>query len=232
MKKIGLVLGAITGLLLFLFGEAFLIENVYILYFGNETPYFITSNLSWVPVISFLGFFAVCLWLFSPYGLLGNLWKGEIGAKATCSMRWKLVIAFGSFFLAIFIVIGSMFWFERYTPDGVECYCFGVKKEYSWEDVESFSLESDYSGCLFFRLNMKDGKNYDFGGGFFRPIEYSNDAYEEQFPDRDDYDLWLTGELRNRGVLLEAESREELLSKFTYDADKELADEICRMYGM
>jgi hypothetical protein len=79
---------------------------------------------------------------------------------------------------------------------------------------------------------MKDGKNYDFGGGFFRPIEYSNDAYEEQFPDRDDYDLWLSGEFYNRGVLLEVESREELLSKFTYDADKELADEICRMYGM
>ena len=232
MKKVGFAFGTIIGVVVFIFGEAFLIENMYMLYFGKETPYFITSNLSWLPVDSFLGFFAVCLWLFSPYGLLGNMWKGEIGLRANCAKRSKVMIALGAFIVAMTITMGSLFWFERYTPDGMECYRFGIKKEYNWEDVESVSPKLAYDGCLFLSLTMKDGKNYGFGGGFFRPIEYSNDAYEEQFRDGENYNVWISRELHSRGVLLNVKNWNALEKKIKYDSDKELLEEIRKIYEM
>lgn len=224
---VAIVLWVFLGLL----GVPMLIEQAYMSYFGADNPYFITSNLSGVPILLCMGLFAVYTWLFFQNGILGNLWKGEEGAKAKCSKRTKFVIATATLFVVIVGSIGSTFWFERYTKEGVEIYHFGKRNVYTWEEVEAFTLKGDRDGVMVFQLNMKDGKKYSFNGGLLHAVEYCNDAYEEQFPeDVYDYTVWLSKEFGKRNIPMEIKDWEAMKDDLEYDSWKDLAESIREAY--
>lgn len=231
MKRIIGVVAIVIWFFLALLGVPTLIEQAYMSYFGAEQAYFITSNLSGVPILLCIGLFAVYIWLFFPNGLLGNLWKGEEGVKAKCSKRTKFVIATATLLVVMVGTIGSVFWFERYTQEGVEIYRFGQRNEYTWEEVENFTLKGDWNGVMVFRLNMKDGEKYSFNGGLLHAVEYFNDAYNEQFPeDVYDYTVWLSKELGKRNVPMEVKDWEALKDDLVYDSWKDLAERIREAY--
>lgn len=226
------ILGVVAWFFLCFFGLLPLIEEIYQMYFGADEAYLLTGNLTGVPIVIFLILLGIYLWLFSSNGILGNLWNGEPGWKANFSGRTKGIIFGISILVAMLGIAGSMFWYERFTLDGVESCHFGKKKEYAWEDTEYFTLKAATSdGVLVIELVMKDGERYSFNGGVFRAAEYWNDAYDTQFPEGVyDYAIWLSEELKERNVPLQVKDWDKLKKDLTYDSWDELADQIRAVY--
>ena len=232
IKRSGiLVLGGIIWFFITFFGILPLIEEIYQKHFGADSVYSLTGNLTGVPIVLSVIVFGIFIWLFSPNGAFGNLWRQEKGWKAEFSGKTKCIIAGISTLVAVIGIIGSLFGFERFTLDGVERYRFGQKKEYVWEDTAYFTLKSDLSGVLVFELVMKDGQKYDFNGGLLRAAEYSSDAYDKTVPEGVyDYAIWLSRELGKRNIPMQVADWEKLKKGLTYDSWDELADGIRTAY--
>lgn len=226
------ILAIVLCILLIFLGVLPLVEAGYQWYYGANSVYLITGT--GIPILLFLLLFAVFLWLFSQDGLKGYFEEanGE-GIKANFSGRKRVMVGLLSVFLTIVGILGSMCWFQRFTLDGIEYHCFFYQKEYTWQDVDCFTLDADFQGCLVFGFQMKDGKRYSFNGGPLWCVEYFSDRFESQFPeDVYDYTQWLSKELGSQDIPLEAEGGwDSLVENLEYDSWKILAEDIRQCYG-
>ena len=93
--------------------------------------------------------------------------------------------------------MGAAFWYNRFTPDGVEKHHFFSWQTYTWDDAYYYTLKANRDGVLKFELVMEDGEAFFF---IDNNVEYISDGFYEKFPDSVyDYSVWLAQTLRNQG---------------------------------
>lgn len=208
-----------------------MINGIYDGWYGLEEAWLLTGNLSVLHIILAVIFFGICVWLYSPYGLLANVFTGEEGLKAKLPLKIKVIITMISL---VVVIMGSLFstlWHDVFTKDGVQAYHFGIKREYSWEDAKVFRLKSDYNGVLIFEITMDDGRDYYFNGGFFRAIEYTSESFDKEFSeDGDDYAIYLAKELAEHQVEMDVSDWKKVKKDLVYSSWEELAEEIRATY--
>lgn len=226
-----MILAIIIWIAITFLGLPWLINMIYDGWYGVEEAWLLTGNLSVLHIILAVIFFGICVWLYSPYGLLANVYTGIEGLKANFPFKIKVIITAVSF---VVVIMGSLFstlWHDVFTKDGVYAYHFGVKREYSWEDAKSFRLKSDYNGVLIFEVTMEDGREYYFNGGFFRGIEYTSKRFDKEFPDYSyDYTIYLVKELAEHQVEMDVSDWEKFKKDLGYSSWEELAEEIRATY--
>lgn len=225
-------LGAAAAcIFLIFFGVLPLIEKCYQQYYGAGSVYLLTGT--GIPIVCALGFFYALLWLFSKEGVKGYF-EGEHGeglkAGFTGSKKWAACFLAAAIFAAG--IVGSMFWFQRFTLDGVEYRCLSCRREYTWEEVECLVLKADFQGVLEFEFQMADGREYSFNGTLFWCVEYFSEGFERKFPDDVyGYARWLGKELGGRGIPLEAKGGwEGMMEKLNYDSWRTLAEEVQKLH--
>lgn len=208
------------------------IEKAYQWHYGAGSVYLLTGT--GLPIALFLALFLVVCWLFAPGGLKGYFENEDgTGIQAGFSRKKKYAVCAAAVFLTMAATAGSMFWFQRFTMDGTEYRCFFGKKEYGWQEVECLTLKADAQGSLMFVLQMGDGSRRTFNGGLLWSVEYTSEAFGQQFPeDIYGYARWLGRELGSRGVPLQAEGGwEALMEKLKYDSWKMLAEDIREIHS-
>ena len=58
------------------------------------------------------------------------------------------------------ICVGAAFWYNRFTPDGVEKHHFFSWQTYTWDDADYYTLKANRDGVLKFELVMEDGEAF------------------------------------------------------------------------
>ncbi len=209
-----------------------MINSIYDGWYGMEKAWLLTGNLSVLHIILAMLFFAICVWLYSPFGLLANVFTGEEGLKAKFPLNIKIIITVISFVVVMMGSLFSVLWHDVFTKDGVQAYHFGVKREYSWEDAKEFRLKSDYNGVLIFEVTMEDGRNYYFNGGFFRAIEYTSESFDKEFLENgDEYIIYLAKKMAEYQVKMDVSDWEDVMDDFGADSFWiELSEEIRENY--
>lgn len=225
------LLAAALCILIIFFVLLPMVEQGYQRYYGADSVYLITGT--GIPILLSLVLFMAVLWLFRRDGLAG-CFEGEHGegSRAGFSGKKKYLAGLTACLLAVTGMIGSMCWYQRFTLDGVEYRCFFYQKEYTWQDVECFTLRGDFQGVLTFEFQMADGAERSFNGGWLWCAEYFSDGFERRFPeDVYDYARWLGREFGRRKIPLEAEGGWEKLKKeLKYESWQKLAEDIRRDY--
>lgn len=212
-----------------------MVDWVYNRAYGKGSVYIMSGNLSGLPLILCLGFVILLFWLFYAGGIRDFVWEieEEDGWKAAIPFKKKIIIAVIGAVVVISCSLASMLWNEKFTLYGVEKFCFGAERNYTWEDAEKLTLKRDFQDILIFQIQMKDGSCHYFNGGFFRQAEYFSDGFEEKFEDSRAYMLWLAELLKEKGVPLEIRDEEELIGNLGTEGDywSETAKEIMKIYG-
>ena len=219
-------------ILLIFFGVLPLIGECYQQYYGTGSVYLLAGT--GLPILCSLVLPCMLLWLFLKEGLAGDF-EGEHGAglKAGFSRKKKWAACFLAVSIAIAWIVGSIFWFQRFTIDGIEYRCLSQHREYTWEEVDYLSLKADSQGVLVFEFQMADGRKCSFNGSMLWCVEYFSEGFERQFPeDVYSYARWLGQRLGSLGIPLKAEGGwEGMMGKLKYSSWKALAEDVRKLHG-
>lgn len=96
-------------------------------------------------------------------------------------------------------------------------------KEYTWEDVDYYTLRADWDGTLKYTVVMRDGLKADCIGG---AVSMSN------FPDgvgldgEEDFGRYLSRVFSEQGIELKVKDWKKLYQNLKYDYWKEYAEDI------
>lgn len=224
LKTVFKVALAILYIPFFLFGipiaqETLLFDHL----LGKNTAYIITCDLYLIYFVAGMCLFAVFVYLYSKHGILRNTFTGEKGFRATFPRNVKRKIAMGSVLIFLLSILVYQSWFDCFTEDGVRIQRFFYSKEYTWTDVDHYTLTANFDGTLNYIVVMKDGTNANcFGNG----VSMSN-LPEEAYPNyEEDYIRYLTQTFSHLNVPLKVDNWDALLKKLKYDYWKEFAQEI------
>ncbi len=228
------VIGKIVFLLISLLMTLIVVPGFIDLYYQNsceeDAVYLITGNATIIPIWLCLILMGVLLRLFSADGVYvaGAKKGGEI--RPGCLGEKKKLIAAAAICLTVAGILISMFWYEKFTLDGVESHYFCHVQKYGWKDAEYYTLKADIHGMLVFQIVMKDGTKHSCLGGTFGGVEYTSAAMDEQFGE--DYDseyvIWVSQILKDNKKELRIKNKEELKQKLDTEYWKAVVDEIVK----
>lgn len=229
-KVIGKIIFLLISLAITLIGVPSLIDLYYQNSYGKDAVYLITGNATMIPILLCLILMGILFRLYSPDGIYGLSAKEGKGSKAVCSSEKKKLIAATAACLAAAGIIISMFWYEKFTLDGVESHHFFRVQNYEWEDAEYYTLKADIHGMLVFEIVMMDGTRHGCLGGSFRAVEYESVALEERFGEdyAAEYVIWMAKTLKEHGKNLRMEEVENLKQKLDAEYWRAVADEIVK----
>ena len=175
----------------------------------------------------FTGLFVLALWVFlySKLGLFPNRVTGEAGLKSNIPRKAKRKIAFLSVILLILSLIPSCGLYDCFTEDGLIISRIVYTKEYTWEDLDYYTLSAGTDGTLTFSVVMQDGTKSDCIGG--NAMVWSSNLPEDKYPDSDyDFIRYLTRTYTDMGIELRVDDWDKLYDDLKYDAWIELAKDI------
>lgn len=228
---IGKIVFLLISLLITLIAVPSLIDLYYQNSCGKDAVYLITGNATILPILLCLILMRILLWLFSPDRVYEVGAKEEKGIKAVWPNERKKLIAAAAICLTVAGIIISMFWYEKFTLDGVESHRFFRVQKYGWEDAEYYTLKTDIHGMLIFEIAMKDGTKHSCLGGALRGVEYESTAMEEQFGEdyASEYAIWMAQILKEHKKELRIKSKEDLKQKLDTEYWKAVVDEIVKV---
>ena len=193
------LLKAILILIVFffiLFGGLVVCDIVCTLQFENED--YIMNSWLW-PVYFIFSFYLFCvfLWMFSDYGMFGDMFKGEYGLRCHLpkNMRRKVLVC--SIVVYLLGVGCYLTCYDCFTADGVERRILLYNKEYTWNDVDHFTLQKGNDGLLDYVVVMKDGMRCKCLGGDIGSYSLSEDRYPNE---TEDYCIELTKKFVKMGI--------------------------------
>lgn len=218
------IAAAILYIPFFLFGipialESLIFDNL----LGKDTAYIITCDL--YLLYAFVGMYVFCVfvYLYSKHGILGNVWTGEGGIRASFPRKVKRKIAIGSVLVFLLSILVYQSWFDCFTEDGIRVQRFFYNKEYTWEDVDYYTLTASFDGTLNYNIIMKDGTRTNcLGSG----AAMSN-LPEETYPNyEEDYGRYLARTFSELNIPLKTDNWNTLMKKLKYDYWEDFAEEI------
>lgn len=181
--------------------------------------YIISQGFYFIYFIATMYLLFMMIFLFSKNGIH----IGEYALKARIPKKAKgKVVIFSSLVFVVAILIYST-WFNCFTEEEIRIQRFVYSKEYSWADVDHYTIKANADGTLKYCIVMNDGKELEILGG---DVSVDN-LPEEQYPDStDDFCRQLTKKFAEQGIELKVENWDKLFDKLTYEYWIEYAEEI------
>ena len=203
-KKIRLrysLLKSILILIVFLFvlfGGLVACDKVCTLQFENED--YIMNSWLW-PVYFMVSFYLFCvfLWMFSDFGVFGDMFKGEYGLRCHLPKNMRRKVLVGSVIVYLLGIGCYLTCYDCFTADGVERRILFYDKEYTWNDVDHFTLQKGTDGFLDYVVVMKDGIRCKCLGNDIGSYSLSEDRYPNE---TEDYCIELTEKFVEMGIPL------------------------------
>lgn len=227
-KPLHFVLWLVVFLSVTIFAVPYLIDYFYKHQLGDGI-WMTSSPFSCVPLLACIVYFILEYVLFLEPE---DIDSGEPENKTAThrnhfSKKTKAAIVFLPLLFAIILSLLSMFHFHIFSNTGVKSVTLTNRMEYSWDDVEYFTLEDDWLGQLVFKLVFDDGSHAQFIGGVTYYAWYTSEAFDSLYPDTDyDYARYLAKELCSRNIPAKIEDWDELIDDLKYDSYQELAEEL------
>lgn len=218
-KNKGMRYGIITGILKL---AAFLIVFIIgIIVCGKiteltiEPQYYITD--SWLgPVYMIVSFYmlVVLLWMYSDYGVFGDMFNSTQGFRCHLPKKMKKKVLVCSVMVYLVGMLCYSTCYDCFTFDGVSRRILVYNKEYTWSDVDHYTLQKGTDGVLDYVLVMRDGKRFHCLSG-----DVVSDALpEDRYPDGyEDYCIELTERFVEMGIPLTDTNFEKLYDRLSYD---------------
>lgn len=193
--------------------------------FHNNMTYHATFGLYFIYWLVGMYVFALLVFLYSKHGIFPDRISGEEGIKANIPKKEKHKLTAFSFILLFASIVLSCCWYDCFTEDGLIIQRIHTSKEYTWEEIDYYTLSASSSGTLTFTVVMQDGTHSDCIGG--NAIVWMCNLPEEKYPDYEyDFVKFLSRKFTEQGVELRVDNWEKLYKKLQYDSWKELAEEI------
>lgn len=192
--------------------------------FNDNISYYASYKFNFIYFI--IGLFDLALWvyLYSKYGLFPNRVTGEVGIKSNIPRKAKYKITLLSVLLLLISLIPSFGFYDYFTEDKLIINRLVYTKEYTWEDIDYYTL-SEASGTLTFTVVMKDGTKSDCIGG--AAMMWTSNLPEDKYPDQDyDFVLYLTHTYTDMGIELRVGDWDKLYKDLDYDYWIDLAKDI------
>ena len=192
-----------------LFGGLVVCDMIFRLQPDNKV--YIMSLTLW-PVYFIVSIYLLCvfLWMFSDYGVFGDVFKGEYGLKCHLpkNMRRKVLVCS---LIVYFLGIGCyLTCYDCFTYDGVERRIILYDKKYTWNDADHFTLKKGTDGVLDYVVVMKDGMVCKCLGSDV----FTDNLPEDRYPDgAEDYCIELTEKFVEMGVPLKDTDFDKLNGK-------------------
>lgn len=205
-----------------IFAVPWLIDRFYKYWLG-DSAWMTSSAFSCVPLLAFIIFFILEYVLFiEPEDT-----QDSAVSRKDFSSKNKAFMILIPLATAILLSVLSMFRFHKFSNTGVESVTLTNHTEYSWDDVEYFTLEDDWFGHLVFKVVFDDGSHAQFIGGATYYAWYTSKAFDLLYPDTDyDYARYLAKELCSRNIPAKIEDWDELIDDLRYDSHQEFAKEL------
>ena len=105
---------------------------------------------------------------------------------------------------------------------------FFSHREYTWTDVDHYTLSAGHDGILNFIIVMKDGTRADMLGGSISMSNFPEDTYPDG---EEDFGRRLAEMFSDMGVELRVDDWDELYEELGYDYWADYAKELRRLAG-
>lgn len=234
MKKLIKLILAIGITLTYLFGCAAFMEKYYMLLYGKDAVYYTSNDFFLVQILAFpllLGV-VVFFWPRNRGKGLDDSWeeRRRFGQKK----KQKSILA-AAFVIAL-LLVNSIFLhcYDRITPDGVEIHRLFQVKDYTWDDVDYYTLNTHrMDDTLSAKVILKDGKKVELLPAV---LSTESDGFDREFADGVfDFLPELNEKLIEKNKPLKIVNEKNLLQRLEkYEVWAELAEkliEACRAAG-
>lgn len=222
LKSFLKIIGAILYIPALIIGLPILLESIVTeIILGNDTLFLMTSDLYMVYIAAGFCLFAILLYLYSKHGVFGSLkvhFPGKIKRKVTLY----------STLVFLFATVIYLSWFNIFTEKGVTMQHFFSHREYTWTDVDHYTLSAGHDGILNFIIVMKDGTRADMLGGSISMSNFPEDTYPDG---EEDFGRRLAEMFSDMGVELRVDDWDELYEELGYDYWADYAKELRRLAG-
>ena len=215
--------GGLTYFIAYLFFIPSIAED-FLTVFNDNISYYASYKFNFI--YFFIGLFDLALWVFlySKYGIFPNRVTGEAGMKSNIPRKEKYKITVLSILLLLISLIPSFGFYDCFTEDKLIISRLVYTKEYTWEDINYYTL-SEASGTLTFTVVMKDGTKSDCIGG--QAMMWTSNLPEDKYPDSDyDFVRYLAHTYTNMGIELRVDDWAKLYKDLDYDSWIDLAKDI------
>lgn len=168
---------------------------------------------------------AMFVYLYSKYGIFPNRITGEEGIKCNIPRKKKHIIALLSVIALFLSLLPSCTWYDCFTEEGLIISRIIYSKEYTWDEIDYYTLSASSSGTLTYSVIMQDGAKADCIGG--EAMVWTSNLPEEKYPDSDyDFVKYLSRKFKEQGVELRVNDWNKLYKNLKYESWIELAEEI------
>lgn len=221
--------GGIAYFIAYLFFIPSITEDIFATFNDNMT-YHAAYGFYFIYWIMGLYVLALFIFLYSKHGIFPDRVTGEEGIKSNIPRKEKRKIAFFSVILLILSLIPSCGWYDCFTEDGLILQGIVYTKEYTWDEIDYYTLSASFSGTLTYTVVMQDGTSSDCIGG--SAMAWTSNLPEDKYPDSDyDFVRYLSRKFAEQGVELRVDDWSKLYKDLKYDSWIELAEDIREIAG-
>lgn len=217
----------IIGVIAYIFGYLILPATIVEDYFfplDDSVTYSATFDLYILYWLIGLFVMSMLIYLYSRRGIFPDLIKGEDGIKCTLPRKVRHKITAFCFVVLLLSIFPSFAWYDCTTEDGIIIKRFAYTKTYTWEELDYYTLDADFSGTLIYSVVMKDGTKADCMGGSIVGI---SNLPKKKYPDLEyDFVRYLSLKFTDMGVELRVRDWNKLYKDLNYPSWIELAEEI------
>lgn len=174
-----------------------------------------------------MGMYVLCIFIFfySKHGIFPDRISGEEGIKANVPRKVKRTVSILSVLALFLSLFPSVYWYDCFTEEGVMVQRFFYSKNYSWDEIDYYTLSASFDGTLTYSVVMQDGTKADCIGGGAMVSEVH--LPEDRYPDWDyDFARDLSKKFTEQGVELKIDNWDKLYKDLKYPSWIELAEDI------
>lgn len=217
-------IGGLTYFVSYLFFIPIIAEDM-LTSLNDNITYLAAFDLYFLYWIMGLFVLAMFVYLYSNYGLFPDRITHEEGIKCNIPRKKKHIIALLSVAGLLLSLIPSCTWYDCFTEEGLIIRRFVYSKEYTWDEIDHYTLSASSSGTLTYTVIMQDGAKADCIGG--EGMFWLSNLPEDTYPDYDyDFVRYLSRKFKAQGVELKVDDWSKLYKDLRYESWIELAEEI------
>lgn len=226
MKKFIKLILTIGVTFAYIFGAAAFMENYYMFLYGRNAVFYTSNNFFAVQILAFLIFLAAMAYFWSRDGLESLDCGSDKGIKSRKKTDQKVILTGIAVIILLTVNLIFAHCYHRITPDGVEMHCLFLRKNYTWDDVDYYTLNTHImDDTLSMKVVMKDGRKVELLPSV---LSTESDGFDMNFKD-DVYDFlpWLNEKFIEKNKPLKLKDEKDLLQRLKkYEVWAELAEDI------
>ena len=200
-------------------------EDIFFTPLYDHLTYYAAFDLFFLYWIIGMFVLAMFVYLYSKYGIFPNRFTGEEGIKCNIPKKKRHIIALLSIIGLFLSLIPSCTWYDCFTEDGLIVRRLFYEKNYTWNEIDYYTLSASSNGTLTYSVIMQDGTKADCIGG--EAILWMSNLPEDKYPEYEyDFVKYLSRKFKEQGVELKVEDWGKLYKDLRYESWIELTAEI------